>query len=167
MEEFLGNDSELRLEEDTQHGKYLTFSLGAETFALEIKYATEIIRIQTIAHIPEMPGFIKGIINLRGKIIPVIDVRMRFKIEPQHYTDRTCIIIVTVIEHTIGFIVDRVLEVIYISEEEIVPPPLELTSYHARYIKAIGKVGQDVKLILDCEKVLKETKADLEGRSLV
>lgn len=150
---------DIPLEEDTQYGKYLTFHLGKEIFALEIKYVTEIIQIQTITEIPEMPVFVKGIINLRGKIIPVIDVRLRFKKESKEYSDRTCVIIADITEHTIGFIVDQVFEVIYIPDEEIVPPPTELTGYQAQYIKAIGKVGEDVKLILDCEKVIYETEA--------
>lgn len=142
-------------EEDTQKGKFLTFSLGLEFYGIEIKYVTEIIGIQAITEVPELPDYVKGIINLRGKIIPVMDVRLRFKKPPQDYNDRTCIIIIDVKETDIGLIVDSVSEVLEIPEEEIVSPP-EVNKNQNRYIKAIGKVGEDVKLILDCFKLLND-----------
>ncbi len=145
----------LETEEDTQKGKFLTFSLGQEFYGIEIKYVTEIIGIQSITGVPELPDYVKGIINLRGKIIPVMDVRLRFKKEPQAYNDRTCIIIIDVKDTDIGLIVDSVSEVLSISEEEVVSPP-EINSNQNRYIKAIGKVGNDVKLILDCYKLLND-----------
>ena len=83
-------------EEDTQKGKFLTFSLGNESYGLEIKYVTEIIGIQPITEVPELPEYIRGIINLRGKIIPVMDVRLRFKKPFNEYNERTCIIVIDV-----------------------------------------------------------------------
>ena len=85
-----------QMEEDTQKDKYLTFSIGNEDYGIEIKYVTEIIGIQVITEIPELPNYVKGIINLRGKIIPVMDVRLRFKKEPLAYNDRTCVIVVDI-----------------------------------------------------------------------
>jgi len=82
--------------ENTQKDKYLTFLLGEETYAIEIKYVTEIIGIQPITQVPELPSYIKGIINLRGRIIPVMDVRLRFKKPPVEYNDRTCIIVIDI-----------------------------------------------------------------------
>ncbi|HZJ84656.1 MAG TPA: chemotaxis protein CheW [Syntrophomonadaceae bacterium] len=146
-------------EEDTQKGKFLTFSLGSEFYGIEIKYVTEIIGIQPITEVPELPDYVKGIINLRGKIIPVMDVRLRFKKPPQDYNDRTCIIIIDVKETDIGLIVDSVSEVLEIPEEEIVSPP-EVNKNQNRYIKAIGKVGEDVKLILDCFKLLNDEEIE-------
>lgn len=97
------------IEEDTLKGRYLIFTLDKETYGVEIKYVTEIIGIQTITEIPELPEYVKGIINLRGKIIPVMDVRLRFKKEPKEYNDRTCIIVLDIRDLTIGLIVDRVV----------------------------------------------------------
>ncbi len=150
----------LEMEEDTQKGKFLTFSLGKEDYGVEIKYVTEIIGIQSITEVPDLPAYINGIINLRGKIIPVMDVRLRFGKTVREYDDRTCIIVIDINDISIGLIVDRVSEVINIPESEIVPPPqLDKSSKH-RYIKGIGKVGNDVKLLLDCEKILNDDEIE-------
>jgi purine-binding chemotaxis protein CheW len=146
--------------EDTQKGKFLTFALCSEYYGIEISFVTEIIGIQSITEVPELPNYVKGIINLRGKIIPVMDVRLRFKKEPREYTDRTCIIVINIKEISIGLIVDTVSEVLSIDDANIVPPPADKTGFHNRYIKGIGKVGNDVKLILDCEKILSEEEVD-------
>lgn len=147
---------EIEDEEDTQKDKYLTFTLGNEAFGIEINYVTEIIGLQPITDVPDMPEYVKGIINLRGKIIPVIDVRARFKKEAREYDERTCIIVVDITGLSIGMIVDRVSEVLSISEENMVPPPKVNKGSSNRYVKGIGKTADDVKLILDCEKLLTE-----------
>lgn len=152
-------ESVLEIEEDTQKGRFLTFSIEKETYGIEIKYVTEIIGIQPITEIPELPLYIKGIINLRGKIIPVMDVRLRFKKEPREYNDRTCVIVIDIEEISIGLIVDSVSEVLTIPEEEIVPPP-ELHKSGNKYIKGVGKAGSDVKLLLDCEKLVNKDTTD-------
>lgn len=144
------------LEEDTQKGRYLTFKLDKETFGIEIIHVIEIIGIQNITIIPEMPEFMKGIINLRGKIIPLMDVRIRFRKEAKDYNDRTCIIVVDINGMSMGLIVDSVAEVLSIPEEETVDPPQLNNGYPNRYIKKIGKVGEDVKLLLDCNKLITE-----------
>ncbi len=144
----------MEMEEDTQKGRFLTFSLGEESYGIEIKYVIEIIGIQKITQIPDLPEYVKGIINLRGKIIPVMDVRLRFKKEPREYNDRTCVIVVDVRDVSIGLIIDTVSEVLTIPEEDIVEPPQMNKGYNNKYIKNIGKVGDDVKLLLDCEKML-------------
>ena len=148
------NDVLKEKQEDTQQGRYLTFSLGEEVFGLEIRYVTEIIGIQPVTKVPEVPSFIKGIINLRGKIIPVIDMRLKFRKEPIPYNDRTCVIVIDTQEIMVGLIVDSVAEVINIGEEHIVPPPDQKTGMHNKYIQGIGKVNDDVKLLLDCESLL-------------
>jgi purine-binding chemotaxis protein CheW len=148
------------MEEDTQKDRFLTFSLDKESYGIEIKYVTEIIGIQAITEIPELPEHIKGIINLRGKIIPVMDVRLRFKKEPREYNDRTCVIVVDIKEISIGLIVDSVSEVITIPEQDVVEPPQMNKGFNNRYIKMIGKVGNDVKLLLDCEKLLTEDELE-------
>jgi purine-binding chemotaxis protein CheW len=158
LEDLLGQ------EEDTQKGKFLTFALGKEVYGIEIRYVTEIIGIQPITEVPEVPDYVKGIINLRGKIIPVIDVRLKFRKNALEYNDRTCIIVIDIHNVSVGLIVDNVAEVLSIPEDGIVPPPDIKTGFHNRYIKGIGKVGNDVKLLLECEKLLSEDEAEtLEG----
>jgi purine-binding chemotaxis protein CheW len=147
------------MEEDTQKGKYLTFALGSEHYGIEIKHVTEIIGIQSITSVPELPDYIRGIINLRGKIIPVMDIRLRFKKPFLEYNDRTCIIVVEMRNISIGLIVDGVAEVMAISDEDIVPPPDAGRSFSNRYIQGIGKVGQEVKLLLDCDKLITDEDA--------
>ena len=143
-------------EEDTQKNKFLTFVLGNEVYGIGIEFVTEIIGIYPITEVPELPEYIRGIINLRGKIIPVMDVRLRFKKEFREYTERTCIVVIDISDVSIGLIVDSVSEVLTIPEEDIVNPPKINKEANNRYIKGIGKVGNDVRLILDCEKLLTE-----------
>lgn len=149
-------------EEDTQKGKFLTFILGSESYGIEIKYVTEIIGIQAITEVPELPNYIKGIINLRGKIIPVMDVRLRFKKVEKEYNDRTCVIVIDIKGVSIGMIVDSVSEVLVIPETEIVLPP-DMGKNTNRYIKGIGKVENEVKLILDCNKILSDEETENLG----
>ncbi|HEY9062050.1 MAG TPA: chemotaxis protein CheW [Pseudobacteroides sp.] len=147
--------------EDSQRDKFLTFSLGKEFYGVEIRYVMEIIGIQPITEVPELPHYIKGIINLRGKIIPVMDVRLRFKKEANEYNDRTCIIVIEVRDVFIGLIVDAVSDVLDISSSDIVPPPEVNANSNNKYIKGIGKVGSDVKLLLDCEKLINDDDGQL------
>ncbi len=151
----------LEIEEDTQKDRYLTFSLGKESYGVEVRYVIEIIGIQSITEVPEMPEYVRGIINLRGKIIPVMDVRLRFKKEPKEYNDRTCIVVIDIKGVSIGLIVDSVSEVITIPEQDVVDPPKMNKGFNNRYIKKIGKVRNEVKLLLDCEKLLDDD--ELEG----
>ncbi|MGB7604991.1 MAG: chemotaxis protein CheW [Lutisporaceae bacterium] len=149
----------LEQEEDTQKGRFLTFALSNESYGIEIRYVTEIIGIQPITEVPELPEYIKGIINLRGKIIPVMDVRLRFKKPFREYNDRTCVIVIDIKDISIGLIVDNVAEVLSIPDTEIVAPP-EINKGSNRYIKGIGKVGSEVKLLLNCDKLLNDDEAD-------
>jgi purine-binding chemotaxis protein CheW len=144
----------LEQEEDTMLGQYLTFAVGQEIYGIAIKYVTEIIGIQPISTLPEVPAFIKGIINLRGKIIPVIDMRLKFNKVASEYTDRTCIIVVDVDGELAGFIVDSVEEVMTIDDENISSPPDFSHGAGSRYISGIGKIGENVKLLLNCEMLL-------------
>ena len=146
------NDNE-DVEEDTQKEKYLTFVLDNQSYGIGINNVTEIIGIQPITSIPELPDYIKGIINLRGKIIPVMDVRLRFKKVFREYNDRTCIIVVDINNLSIGLIVDSVSEVLIIPDQDIVSPP-NLNKVSNKYISGIGKIDNQVKLILDCDKLI-------------
>ncbi|NTV78565.1 MAG: purine-binding chemotaxis protein CheW [Clostridiales bacterium] len=155
-------DEFLEEEEDTQSGRFLTFQINSEVYGIEIRYVTEIIGIQPITEVPELSEYMKGIINLRGKIIPVMDVRLRFKKNTVEYNDRTCVIVIDIGTISIGLIVDNVSEVLSIPEEEIVLPP-DIKSGGNKFIKGIGKVGNEVKLLLDCEKLISEQEIlDLE-----
>ena len=141
---------------DTQEGKYMTFKSGSEYFGLEIQYVQQIIQFQAITKIPETEDYIKGLINLRGKIIPVVDVRVRFKQGECEYTDKTCILVITVKDTTVGLIVEQIAEVAEIQKENILPPPTigRNDKGHHKYVYGIAKVGNSVKLLLDPEKLL-------------
>ena len=143
-------------EEDTQKDKYLIFSMDKQYYGIDIKYVIEIIGIEPITEVPELPNYIKGVINLRGKIIPVMDVRLKFKKEEKEYDDRTCIIVVEISEICIGLIIDRVVEVASIDEKNISPPPkLSSNKDNAnKYIKGIGKIQNEIRLLIDCHKLL-------------
>lgn len=150
-------------EHDAQRGKYMTFKCGNEYFGLKIQYVKEIIQFQAITAIPETEDYIKGLINLRGKVIPVIDVRLRFKQEPIEYDDRTCIIVVNVKSTIVGLIVEKIAEVVEIKEENILPPPSigKSEKTHNKYVLGIGKVGDSVKLLLDPDKLLNDEDLSL------
>lgn len=145
--------------------KYVTFMSGKEYFGLKIECVNEIIVAQEITAIPETEDYIKGLINLRGKIIPVIDVRLRFKQEPFEYDDRTCIIVINVQNTVVGLIVEKIAEVVEIADENLLPTPTigrTDKSTQDRYVYAIGKVGDSVKLLLDPEKLLYDDMVTLE-----
>jgi purine-binding chemotaxis protein CheW len=139
---------------DLMVGKHLTFSLGNEEYAIEIKHVTEIIGIQKITHLPDLPEFLMGVINLRGKVIPVIDVRRRFGFEPRAYDERTCINVVRINDVTVGLIVDSVSEVLDIPAEQIDPAPEVRSKSGRHYIQGLGKIGENVKIILDLDHFL-------------
>ncbi len=141
-------------EEDSQKDKYLTFHIANEDYGIEIAYVTEIVGIQTITEVPDMPNFVKGVINLRGQVIPVIDVRIRFGLQPRAYDDRTCVIVVNINNTSIGLLVDTVNEVLDIPPAQISPPPAIHSGSGGRYIQGMGKVGDTVKILLDVNKLL-------------
>jgi len=141
-------------QEDTQEGKFLTFSLGEEEYGIEIRHVTEIIGIQNITDLPDMPDFVKGVINLRGKVIPVIDVRLRFGMAERAYDERTCIVVVNIAGTAVGLIVDSVSEVINIPAGDIELPPRVKKGESSRFIKGLGKVGEKVKILLAVERLI-------------
>ena len=145
-------------EEDTLKDRFLTFEISGESFGIEIKYVTEIIGVGRLQKF-QLPAYIRGIINLRGKIIPVMDVRLRFKKPFREYNDRTCVIVIDFNDISIGLIVDSVSEVLTIPESEIVPPP-EINKAANKYIKGIGKASNGVKLLIDCHKLLNDDEVE-------
>ena len=137
--------------------KFLTFVIGQACYGLDIKDVTEIIGIHKITAMPNMPPYIKGVINLRGNIIPVMDVRARFGLEDREYDDRTCIIIIDVDETLLGLAVDTVNEVLDIEHTQI-QPPLSIGNETANtFINGLGKVGTDVKVLLDAHRLINAT----------
>ncbi len=148
--------------EDTQKGRFMIFQTGREYFGISISYVNEIIVLQAITAVPEVKDYIKGLVNLRGKIIPVIDVRARFKMEPVEYTDRTCIIVIDVKSTMIGLIVEKIAEVDTIMEDDIVPPPKigGRDSEPNKYVYGLARTGESVKLLLDPEKLIGDDDID-------
>ena len=141
-----------------KEGKYLTFILAEEEYGIGILKIKEIIGMMPITTVPQTPDFVKGVINLRGKVIPVIDLRVRFGIAAMEYTERTCIIVVEIEGHAgtiqIGTVVDSVSEVLNIKGEDIEPPPTFGTKLDTDYIFGMAKVEGGVKILLDIDRVL-------------
>ena len=139
-------------------GKYLTFILEEEEYGIGILKVKEIIGMMSITSVPRTPEFVKGVINLRGKVIPVIDLRLKFTMESIPYTDRTCVIVVEIDSETetilIGIVVDAVSEVLSITEEEIEESPSFGTKLNTDYIFGMAKIEGGVKILLDIDKVL-------------
>jgi len=143
-------------DEDTLEGLHLTFSLGKEEYGVEIRYVTEIIGIQKITDLPDTPEYLKGVINLRGKVIPVIDMNIRFNLGERDYDERTCIIHVNIRGTSVGLIVDTVSEVIEIAKDHVEEPPSVSAGNSNRYISGLGRVGDSVKILLNLEQLLFE-----------
>lgn len=148
-------NSEEQTVEDTQHGRFLTFTLEENVYGIPIKFVTEIIGMQVITPVPETPDYLKGIINLRGKVIPLIDVRLKFGKVEAEYNERTCVIVVDVDGLSVGLIVDMVDDVLSIPDDKIAPPPVGTGGYDNRYIEGIGQTEDQVILLLDAENILK------------
>lgn len=156
-------DNKITMGNEHVAGKYLTFALAEEEYALEILKVREIVGYQQITRVPKTPEEIKGVINLRGQVIPIVDLRCRFGMAGKQVDDQTCIIVVeNVLDGRIvptGVIVDKVLEVLHISSEQIDPPPqFGGGGEGLDFIRGMGKVGDAVKILLDIDKVLSGTE---------
>jgi len=139
-----------------QTRKYLTFVLSGEEYGLEILRVKEIIGLMEITNVPRMPEFVRGVINLRGKVIPVIDLRLKFGMEMTEDTQETCIIVVDLDDVLMGVVVDKVSEVLDIAESDIEPPPSFGVDLDTKFILGIGKVKGKVVILLDIGRVLKD-----------
>lgn len=144
-------------------GKYLTFAVSEERYGLEILKVQEIIKVTSITHVPKCPPFIKGVINLRGKIIPVMDLRLKFGIASIPYDEKTCIIVINITKGdqriAIGVIVDTVLEVINFVPAEIEPPPNYGKHFSDQFIIGMGKKDELLNILLDIEKVVTDQES--------
>lgn len=141
-----------QLDDDTTRDQYLTFEIDREDYGVSISDIKEIISICPITLVPQTPSYVEGIINLRGDIIPVIDVRKRFGKMPKEYDSLTCIVVLEHSQYTIGLIVDSIKEVMFINEENVLPPPSAKLNHYNQFVRNIGRVGEGVKLLLDLEK---------------
>ncbi len=155
---------------EDREGKYLTFALGPEEYGLEILKVREIMGIMEITAVPQTPAHVRGVINLRGKVIPVIDLRAKFGMEPTETTDQTCIIVVEITQKGQGFntgiVVDRVQEVLDIAGSDIEDAPQFGSDVATDFILGMGKIGDSVKILLDINKVLgAEDLSSLGGTS--
>lgn len=150
-----------------REGKYLTFSLNNEEYGIGILKIKEIIGMMPITTVPQTPDFVKGVINLRGKVIPVMDLRLRFNMEAIDYTERTCIIVVEIEAGTgtvqIGIVVDSVSEVLNVKEEDTEDTPTFGTQLNTEYILGMAKMEGGVKILLDIDKVLNQQELNLLG----
>ncbi len=144
-----------------KEGKYLTFSLADHEYGVGILKIKEIIGMMPITPVPRAPGFVKGVINLRGKVIPVVDLRLRFSMEAKECTERTCIVVVELEGHAgptmTGMVVDSVSEVLIIKGEEMEESPSFGSGVDTEYILGMAKTNGGVKIILDIDKVLGES----------
>ena len=145
-------------------GKYLTFSLGKEEYGISIHKVREIIALIDITEMPKMPDYVKGVINLRGKVSPVIDLRMKFSMELTKYTARTCIVLVEIDKGNttalMGMIVDHVSEVVNMTDDSIEKPP-EVSEVDTGYILGIAKKESNIIMLLDIDKVMNSGELDL------
>jgi len=144
-------------------GKYLTFQLGKEAYGIGIMKVQEIVGVMPVTRMPKLPHFVRGLVNLRGKVIPVFDLRLKFGLEKKEDTDRTCIIVVRLsldgsrpgaAEVTLGVIVDEVSEVVNVPAEAIEPPPAFGSSVDVSFLLGVGKLGNKVVMLLDADRIL-------------
>jgi purine-binding chemotaxis protein CheW len=165
MAELLTQIEQLRKSIQSKEGKYLTFALAREEYGLEILKVREIIGYMNITAIPQTPAYVKGVINLRGQVIPVIDLRAKFGMDTADITEETCIIVVEIAQKgrkfNTGIVVDHVQEVLDIDGDNIEEAPHFGSSVNTDFILGMGKVGESVKILLDIDKVL--SGADLSG----
>jgi purine-binding chemotaxis protein CheW len=153
VDAFLVDDDE----ESSQASKYLLFNIDDEVYGINIAHVVEIIEMQRITEVPDMPPFVKGVINLRGRVIPVVDLRLRFGMAEREHDDRTCMIIVRIGSSSVGFIVDTVAEVQDIQDSDVEPPPqFRTSSGRDQYISGLGKVGDSVRILIDVRKLVSE-----------
>jgi len=158
MEELKEKAEKLSQSVVDKEGKYLTFALAQEEYGLEILKVREIIGYMDITAVPQTPHHVKGVINLRGQVIPVVDLRAKFGMDTTDVTEETCIIVVEIIQGNrnfqTGIVVDHVQEVLDIAGADIEEAPQFGTSVDTDFILGMGKIGDSVKILLDIDKVL-------------
>ena len=152
-------------------GKYLTFALGPESYGIAVRKIREIIRMIEVTAVPQMPAYVRGVVNLRGKIIPVIDLRLRFQMSVAETNERTCIVVVQVARKgggvlQMGLVVDQVEEVLNIHAADLEEPPKFGAAVHEAYILGMAKIKEGVKTLLDIDQVIgEETLGEVAARA--
>ena len=142
----------------------ISFNIGEEDYGVNIQTVKEVIRKREITRLPKTPAFVKGVINLRGDIIPIIDLRERFGMEQRESTDMTRVIVAEVDGRPIGMVVDSVSHVIRIAQDQIEPPPEMVGGISEEYLKGVGKVGEQLIVLLNIDRILSATeKVELEN----
>ena len=158
----MGRDITEEIDQEDEHqGMYLTFELANEYYGVWIGYVTEIIGILPFTEVPELPDYVRGVFNLRGRIIPLMDMRLRFQKEFVEYDERSCVIVIDVEENTVGLIVDSVSEVISFEDADVIQQPMLSPGISNQFIKSIGKVKNEVKLLIDCDKLLSNQEIEI------
>ena len=150
-----------KTEKSTLEGKFLTFILGSEVYGIEILKVREIIGLMDITTVPQTPDYMKGVINLRGKVIPVIDLRLKFSMQEEEHTQETCVIVVEVNNTSIGIIVDSVSEVSEIGGGEIEDAPGFGQGIDTSFIMGLGKVKDKIIILLDIDAVLSSEELEM------
>lgn len=140
--------------------KYLSFEVNREIYAIEILDVKEIIAMMKFTEVPKMPKFVKGVINLRGQIIPIIDMRLKFEMEELDYNERTSIIIGIIDEDFVGFVVDRTADVLNINPEEMSPPPKFGTAIDTQFLKSMAKTQNTVVMVVDIKKIFTDDEKE-------
>lgn len=143
---------------DTRQGKYLIFNLGEEEFGIQVQRVREIMGVQDVTQVPQTPPHVKGVINLRGKVIPVVDLRLKFNMEPKEYTHRTCIIVTQVSgprgSMLMGIVVDGVVEVSNVAAADVEDTPSFGSEAEVGYVMGLAKLKGKVKILLDIDQVM-------------
>lgn len=147
-------------EENNIDDMYLTFGVGGEEYGVAIAYVTELVGMQRIMDVPDVPPFIKGVINLRGKVIPVMDVRLRFNLPERPYDERTVIIVLEVDNVPMGLVVEKVNDVLEIAPDHIDAPHAAAQRGNAGVVKGLGKQGERVIVLLDVQRLVSDQSAE-------
>jgi purine-binding chemotaxis protein CheW len=150
-----------RQDKDSALLQLVTFHIGDEEFGVEILKVQEIIRMIGITRVPKAPAFVEGVINLRGKVIPIIDLRKRFGMAAQEYDKHTRIIVINIKNVIVGFVVDSVSEVLRIPSSTVEPPPAIISGIEAEYISGVGKLADRLLILLDLDRLLKQSEQNM------
>lgn len=153
-------------EEDMNQDKYLTFKLSDEEYGIEIHYVKEVVGLQRITAIPDMPEYIKGVINMRGQVIPIMDIRARFNMPAAGYNDRTCVVVIHIEGTSLGLIVDEVRDVLDIPAEQIVNTSELQQSEKNRFLQGLGKVDDRLKILLNVHSLLNDDAVEEAAATL-
>ena len=153
--------SETVKKQDDELIQLVTFSIGEEEFGVDILKVQEIIRTMEITKVPRAPEFVEGVINLRGKVIPIVDLRKRFGLETRDHDKHTRIIVIEINQMIVGFVVDSVSEVLRIPANTVEPPPPVVSGLESEYISGVGKLQDRLLILLDLDRLLSNEEHDI------